>query len=341
MNSLSEAEVDTPHDLGIPIKTEKVVRGSIREEMNYLGNVKSKNQLFLSFKQPGFVNKLHVKEGDNFMKGDLLSELDSAEILIKKEIIQQKRFTASLNLEHLKDLLEKNRILYEAGAVTKQQIDDLTLQYHMAENSLREADIQIREIDLQLARSNIYAPYKGEVRELLKKEGEFIQPGQPVLNISEANDLVVELAVIEKDLPHINIGDEVLIRLNDGQIIESQVQEIANTLNPQTKTGNIEIPINDPNNNLLPNMSVKVTIVKNKKENSLLISDKAIVNKNSKYFVYSLENGFAVEKEVELGLRDGKRVEVVNGLSLDDEVITTNLQEINNNSRVFVYKGVE
>lgn len=340
LNNLNSTELPPQETLGIPVQLDQVVEGNIRAENNYVGTVKSKNQMFLTFKQAGFITKVYVQEGDSFQKGDPLAQLDADEILLKKELAQQKKENAKLNSEHLQDLLEKNIILYEAGAVTKQEINDLTLKYDLALNTLKEAELSIKELELMLDRTNIYAPYDGVVRNVLKKEGEFTQIGQPVLEVSAKDDLILEVAVIEKDLQEIAIGDKAMVHIGDDYILESEITAIANTLNPQTKTANIEIPL-EATTNLLPNMSLKASIIKEEKEKALLIPARAVIEKNKKYYIYSYENGIAKEKEIKLGINDGNMVEVIEGLELGEQIIISNLQELNNNSKVFVYKGVE
>jgi len=340
LDSFSGAEVSHKETLGIPVEVGKVTTGSIKDANNYVGTLKNKNQIHLASKQSGFISRLKVEEGGAFKKGDILLELDAEELLIKKELALQKMKNAELNLEHIKDLLDKNRILYEAGAITKQQIEDLTLKYEMAQNNIKEAAINIKEIDLMLYRSSIYAPYDGVVREVLKKEGEFIQPGQPILQVSEKDDLIIEIAVIEKDLKEIEVGSNALIYFENFKVIKSQVSEIANILNPQTKTANIEIPV-PSQSALLPNMTVKVSIIKEEKENVILIPSNSVLSQGQKQYVYCYENGTAQQKKVEIGISDGSMVEIIGGLKLSDKLIVSNLQELTNNSKVFVYKGVE
>jgi len=335
-NNLSRAEVPQKETLGIPVEVEEAVLGSIRDESNYIGSLKSKNEILLAFKQAGFLTELYVSEGSTFKKGDLLARLDTGEFLIKKELAQQKKRNAELNAEYLKDLLDKNQVLFAAGAVTKQNIEDLTLKYEMAVNAVNEAVINIKEIDLMLHRTGIYAPYAGVVREVLKKEGEFTQPGQPILQVSEKDDLVAEIAIIEKDLQDITRGSTALIYLGNNQVVKSEVSEIANTLNPQTKTANVEIPVISESK-LLPNMSVKVSIIKEEKDNVVLIPAGAVIDRGEKHYVYLYEDGIALQKEVKLGIKSGNTVEVLSGMEVNDKVIVSNLQELTDNSRVFIW----
>ncbi|KJS79978.1 MAG: hypothetical protein JM58_19410 [Peptococcaceae bacterium BICA1-8] len=339
-NNLSRADVPKKEELGIPVEVGEIILGSIKDERNYIGTLKSKNEVLLAFKQPGFITKLFIKEGSNFKKGDILTQLDADELLIKKELAQQKMKSAELNAEHLKDLLDKNTILYEAGAVPKQSIEDLTLKYIIAKNTIEEAAISIKEIDLMLNKSSIYAPYDGVVREILKKVGEYTQPGQPILQVSQKDDLIAEIAVLERDLQEITIGSKALIYLSNNEVVNSRVTEIANYLNPQTKTANIQIPVIS-DSKLLPNMSVKISIINKEKENAFLIPANAVVDKGEKQYVYCYENGIAQQKEVKLGINAGNLIEVLSGIELTDKIIISNLQELTNNSRVFIYKGVD
>jgi RND family efflux transporter MFP subunit len=340
----SQNQTEKTDTLGIPVEVTTVGEESIREVFNYIGSIKSKNQTNLSFKQPGLIQKIYVAEGESFKKGDVLAELDAEDILAKYDIIQQKIVSAQLNVDYLKDQVDKYKILYEAGAIAEQQFLDLNYKYEMAVSGYKEALATAREIEVTLKNAKIHAPYNGSVRELFKKQGELVQPGQPVFSVSEENDLVVEVAVIEKDLAGIKIGDKALLYINNGkneEVMEAAVATISPALNPKTRTAEIEIPVPPGSNNLLPNMSVRVSLVKGEKENVMAIPAKALVKIQDKYIVYLYQEGKALAREVKIGLNNGQKAEIIEGLTVGDKIITANLSEVKNEAKVFVYKGAE
>lgn len=340
INKLSQGEALEKETLGIPVKVEEVSTGTIRDENLYVGTLKNKNEMQLTFKQPGFITDLYVEEGDRFKNGEILARLDTDELSVKNELAQQKTQSSKLNSDHLADLVEKNKMLYEAGAISEQELKNITLEYNMALNKMKEAQISIKEIDLMIRQSSIYAPYDGVVRKVQKKEEELTQPGQPVLQVSEEGDMIAEIAVIVKDLRDIKIGSKALLYLPDNEVIESEVAHIANNLNPQSKTAAIEIPVNSASY-MLPNMSVKVAIIFEEKDNAILIPAKAIVNEQEKQYVYCYNDGFAQRKEVKIGIINSDKAEVLSGIEADAIIIVSNFEELTDGSKIFVFKGVE
>lgn len=339
-----KTETVSTETLGIPVEVTPVVSENIQETLNYIGTIKSKNQAGLSFKSPGIIQHIFVKEGDQFKKGAVLAELNIEDLRAKQEIVEQKIAGAQLNIDYLKDQSEKNQTLYDEGAISHQQFLDIKYKYAMAESSYKEALANAEEIDVSLKNGKIYAPYNGSVRELLKQEGEMAQPGQVVFSVSENGDLILEITVIEKDLPVVKVGTKALLYINNEDKTEAAagtVSAISSVLNPQTRTANIEISIPPGYEHLLPNMSLSVSLIKGEKEKAAAVPVKALLETPEGYMVYVYQEGKALARKVKVGLNNGKMAEIIEGLKVGEKIITSNPAEIKNGDKVFVYKGVE
>ena len=214
----------------------------------------------------------------------------------------------------------------------------------MAEAGYQEALAAANEIKVSLNSARIYAPYAGSVREVLKQEGEMVQPGQVVFSVSENDDLIVEIAVIEKDLPAVEIGAKAVLYMNKGDktdLVEGTVSEISSTLNPQTRTADVEILIPSGYEYLLPNMSVSVSLIKGEKVNAIVVPVKALIENTDGTMLYVYREGKALMREVKVGLNNGIMAEIIEGINVGDQVITSTPTNIKNGDKVFVYKGVE
>lgn len=330
--------------LGIPIEVVLVKSENIQEAFNYTGTVKSKNQADLSFKLSGTMQKTFVAEGDNFEKGQVLAELNMEDLKARHRIVQQKASSARVNLDYSRDQANKNEILYNEGAISYQQFLDANYKYQIAESGYQEALAAVTEIEVSLKSAQICAPYNGIVREVLKQEGEIVQPGQLVFSVSENDDLIVEIAVIEKDLVAVEVGAKAVLYMNKGdktELAEGTVSEISSTLNPETRTADIEILIPPGYEYLLPNMSVSVSLIKGEKENVLVVPVKALIENSEGTILYVYREGKALVREVKVGLNNGIMAEIVYGIKVGDQVITSTPTNIKNGDKVFVYKGVE
>ena len=337
-------EPENENSLGIPVEVFQVKNENIQEALNYMGTVKSKNQAELAFKMAGVLVQILVAEGDHFTNGQVLAELNIEDLTARYNVTQQKVASARLNVDYLKDQSDKNKMLYDEGAVSYQQFLDSQYKYELAEVGYQEALAVARELEVSMNSGRIYAPYDGKVRQLLKQEGEMIQPGQSVFSVSEKDDLIVEIAVIEKDLSAVAIGDKAVLHINredTTELVEAAVTAISPVLNPQTRTANVEIIIPSGYEYMLPNMSVSVTLVKGEKTNAIVVPTEALIEHSGVTAVYVCQDGVALAREVKVGLDNGISIEITEGLDAGEYVILSVPMNLKDGDKVFVYKGVE
>lgn len=341
---IKNAEEASAETLGIPVEVVLAKTENIQEAFNYIGTVKSKSQASLSFKLSGIIQEIFVDEGDSFEEGQVLAELNMEDLRARYETIRQKIGGAQINIDYLKDQADKNKLLYDEGAVSYQQYLDISYKYQMAGAAYREALATAKEMEVSIKSGQVYAPYSGSVRELLNQKGEMVQPGQAVFSVSEQNDLIVEIAVIEKDLPAVAVGAKAILHIAKGDItemVEGTVSSISSVLNPQTRTANVEIPIPPGFEYLLPNMSVSISLVKGEKADAVVVPATALLKNADGNILYVYHEGKALAREVKVGLNNGIMVEIIEGAVVGDQVIISTLTKIKDGDTVFVYKGVE
>lgn len=337
-------ESERVDSLGIPVEVRLVKNGDIRESLNYMGTVISKNQADLSFRSPGIIQTIYVAEGDPLLEGQLIAELNTEDFVARQAIARQKVAGAKLNADYLKDQADKYRMLYDEGAVSHQQLLNAEYQYQSAAVAYQETLAVINEIEVSINNARIYAPYDGSVRTLHGQEGEMVQPGQIVCSVSEADDLIVETAVIEKDLPAVAVGSRVLLQIPGEQgteSVEGTVSAIAPFLHPQTRTANVEIVIPPGYEYLLPNMSVSVAVIKGEKTDAVIVPAEALNDHSEGTVVYVYQEGTAQAREVKVGLNNGIFAEIIEGVKIGEQVILSAPINLESGDKVFAYKGVE
>jgi RND family efflux transporter MFP subunit len=337
-------EQESVDSLGIPVEVHLVKSGDIRESLNSMGTVKSKNQAELSFQSPGIIRTIFVVEGDALLEGQLIAELNTEDLVARREVAQQKVAGAKLNADYLKDQADKFRMLYNEGAVSHQQLLDAEYKYQSAVVAYQETLAVINEIEISIGRARIYAPYSGSVRTLYGQAGEMVQPGQAVCSVSETDDLIVETAVIEKDLPAVAVGSRVMLQIpgaGETESVEGTVSAIAPFLHPQTRTANVEIMIPSGYEYLLPNMSVSVALIKGEKTDVIVVPAQALTERSEGTVVYVYQEGAAQVREIKVGLNNGLLAEIIEGVKIGEQVILAVPMNLENGDKVFAYKGVE
>ena len=224
--AVSAAPQDTIQAAVIEVKTSPV---PIRVEVT--GQVATVYQATLSSRIQGTIDKLLVREGSQVIKGQTLIRLDSRDV--KAELAR-----ASAELENAKAHLARMKQLYVQDAVSKQELENATRSYKVAE-ATRKAVLA------QLSYTMVKAPFDGVITEKKVEEGELASPGQPLLKMEDPGKLRLEATVAEGDLKALSRGDKVPVAIDalGAPALNGVVSQILPAGDPQTHTFTVKIDL--------------------------------------------------------------------------------------------------
>lgn len=269
-------------------------------------------------------------------------DINKAEIAVKN---------AEDNYNYYKDLYDKNTKLYQSGAISKQELEGDKLQadsYESALNNAKQTLQQLqngsREEDKQalLAQLNeakagydskanlvqdasMYADTDGYVVNVLCKEGEMQGAGSPVVLFRSENQ-VVTVGLSDEDVKKVQVGTKAQVKIDDSTA-DGEIINIVQMSDKTSGTYSAEIKLLNPidNSKFYVGQSVKVYISMGEK-NSLWIPINSILNDGEDY-VFVVENGHAVRKNVTLGDTNKDKVSV-EGLKPNDKLIIEGMKNI-------------
>lgn len=200
----------------------KTVPVPIRVEVT--GQVTPIFQATLSSRIQGTIDKLLVREGTQVIKGQTLIELDNRDV-------QADLARATAEVENAKTQLTRMKTLYAQDAVSKQEMENATRAYKVAEAN-RKAVLA------QLSYTVVKAPFDGVITEKKVEAGELASPGQPLLKMEDPHQLRLEATVAEGDLKSVSRGDKIPIFIDalGAQPLNGVVSQILPAGDPQTHT---------------------------------------------------------------------------------------------------------
>lgn len=284
----------------------------------------------------GKIIALPIKEGQRVEKGQLLVSFDSQEAQYQSEQLQGqlRSIQAQQELEREKISLDKLRLLYEAGALSKKEFEDaqntVNSQYYPGQIDSLAAQINLMEH--RIAESSLYAPANGVVTFVDNvKEGMVMAPGQPVLSLIENDKYTIETYVLTADASSIKQGMKVsLIQDNkDSDVVfGGTLDNIAPIAVEKTSSlGLVEqrikvtiIPDVPKELALRPGYSLDVEFTTDQQENCLVVPktvlfpyqgyDALWVVRDEKAQIQPVQKGFENDREVVIseGLKDGDLV---------------------------------
>ena len=253
----------------------------------------------------GRIVKINVEVGDRVRKGQVLAEIDKAQL-------QQ----AQLQLHNAEVELERLRTLYQAGGLSKSDLDAIELQYNVAKT----------QVDNLIENTTLLSPIDGVITARNYDAGDMYAMSAPIFTVEQIAPVKLLVAVSESDYSKVRKGNKVTITAEafPGRTFEGKIQRIYPTVDPATRTFNVEVVVANSDRKLRPGMFVRVCINFGT-NNNVVIPDVAVVKQqgSGERFVYVLnEDGTVSYEKVELGRRMGAEYEVLSGLK-DSAIVVT------------------
>jgi HlyD family secretion protein len=175
-----------------------------------------------------------------------------------------------------------------------------------------------------LQKSNVVAPEDGTVYSLPVRQGQFVNTGDLLLQVTDLSQVQVRAFVDEPDIGKLATGQQVAVTWDavPGRGWQGTVTRIPTTvLVLGTRTvGEITAQVDNRDFKLIPNINVNVTVMTARHENALTVSREAMHQEDSRHFVYEIVNGILRRREVETSISNLTRIEVTSGLQQGAEV---------------------
>ena len=267
----------------------------------------------------GQVRAIYVKQGDNVKKGQLVMKLDDAVMLQNLKQLETQ-------LSFAKNLYERQKNLWDQGIGTE-------VQYLTAKNNVDNLEKQISVLKEQWNTSNVYSEVSGVVETVNIRVGENFT-GLPTNGITIVNpsNLKVVVDVPENYLSKVKKGVPVVIHVGDiDKEFNSSISFVSELINANSRgfTAEAKIPADK---NLKPNQLATVKVKDYSAQNAIIIPIITLQTDDKGKYVYVLatENGKKVarKKPVTAGEVYGEKIEIKQGLAIDDQLITQGYQSL-------------
>ncbi len=292
-------------------------------------NLKTRKNVIILPEFQGTLEKVLVREGQKVIKGQLLAEINDSGLNEQYEQMIIQADFAKENFERTKRLWDKN-----IGS---------EMQYLKSKTDY-EASIKIVEqMKDRLSKTKIYAPFSGEIDEIISNVGSNLIPGvSQILRLVNLDRIYAESFVSEKYISFINEGTEAIVKIPLLNMeIESLVNQTGNFINPSNRTFRIEVPMENFDNRIKQNLDAKIKINIYKKNDAIVIPLR-IVREDAlgKNFVYVMNEDnkdgvYLTSKQyIILGNKSEDKVEVIEGLNLGDIVVLEGAYSVEDSQRV-------
>ena len=292
-------------------------------------NLKTRKNVIILPEFQGTLEKVLVREGQKVKKGQLLAEINDSGLNEQYEQMIIQADFAKENFERTQRLWDKN-----IGS---------EMQYLKSKTDYEASKKIVEQMKDRLSKTKIYAPFSGEIDEIISNVGSNLIPGvSQILRLVNLDRIFAESFVSEKYISFIDEGTEAIVQIPLLNMeIESSVNQTGNFINPSNRTFRIEVPMENFDNRIKQNLDAKIKINIYKKNDAKVIPLR-IVREDAlgKNFVYVMnednkEGVYLTSKRfITLGNKSEDKVEVIEGLNLGDIVVLEGAYSVEDSQRV-------
>ncbi len=251
---------------------------------------------------------------------------------------------AEKNLHRAEKLVESGDVSREFYDEQRARRDQLKEQYDVALAQARQnyaavevARTNVASVGSQLALArknlsyaNIPAPIDGYVSERTADVGEYVSPQQKVATIVRTNPLRMRIDIPEQAIPEVRVGQSVSVTTSawPDKNFAGRIARIAPNVTASSRTLTVEAEIENSSGALKPGQFATVRILQERSEPAVLIPARSVVTEAGVSRVYVLKNGHAEQRLVQTGQTEGDLIEVKSGVAADEQVATSNLEQL-------------
>ena len=312
-------------------ETASVGRRNISSTVTATGSVKAMvgAEVKIGSRISGRVEKIHVAVGDRVEKGQVVVELDSRELEgnARKAEADLKLATKSLelsqaNYQRIDSLFQKGALALAQKEVAEKELASAQAQYETSRKAVWE------NAQTQLSYAFLRSPISGTVASVTTQEGETVSAGNQAptfVTIVDLNRLQIDVYVDETDIAKIRVGmpAQIVADAFPSRDFEGTVTAVApkaTILNNVVYYVATVTPLKTEGL-LKPDMTVNAMLMVEERKNVLAVPTTAVRKEDGKSFVRLWQDGKATFRPVRVGSRDGKFVEIIDGVKEKDSVV--------------------
>ncbi len=293
-------------------------------ELQSIGSLASDEAVSIAPEIPGRISTIGFQEGEQVKAGDVLVTLDFA--LARADLAN-----AEANHRLAQSNFERAASLSKSGAGTARARDE-------AQAALDTTAAAVELSKVRLDKMEIRAPFDGVIGLRAVSVGAYAQIGQALVNLEKIDTLKVDFRLAEINLRDVRVGQTVEVRVDavPGRTFEGKVYAIDPLVDVNGRALKVRARLANPENILRPGLFGRVTLRGAARGQVVMIPEGAVMPRGTGTFVYTVQDGRAVEAKVRLGRRSVGQVEILEGLSADATVVTAGQSRVRNGQPVDV-----
>jgi len=234
---------DNRAPVAVPARPLAVQESYTRAE-SFAGRIEPRRETELAFERAGLVMEVMAEEGEVVAAGAVLARLDQEPLRIEKRRLEAERTSLKADLALAKATTERRARLRDRGFETGQSFDEARFEVDAVEARIDTLDARLEAIALDLRKSELTAPFAGEIAQRAVDEGRVVQAGSPLLSLQETGRPQARIGLPPERAEALSAGDAIGVAVDEREIIGT-IAAVAPDLDPGTRTVSVLIDLPD------------------------------------------------------------------------------------------------
>ncbi len=327
---------DVDVESAIPVRVEQVTSQPMRAYAFATGTVLASNDATLTALQSGYYRlQTNPRTGKPFAMGDRVQQGEAIVVFLNPEFEYSVAFDSKkLNFEVSEREFEKQKSIFDKGGITLRELTD-------AERTAIDARYAFENASIQLAKLKTTAPFAGFIVDLpYYSRNQLVDAGALIAQVMDYSKLHADITLPGSEITQVKPNQEALITNynNPNDTLIGKVTQVSPALDPDSRMFKVALEIDNDSLLLRAGMFVKIDIIVEEKDSTLVIPKDVILDNRGNKQVFVVQKGIAVERTLETGLSNRTDIEVISGLEEKDQLVVEGFETLRNRSRVKVVK---
>ena len=278
-----------------------------------------------------------VEEGTRVKRGQLIATLESRDYVAQMHAAEAALKSAEATLADKRRERARAEMLFKEGSATEQERDRALADFERAAAAVEQAQAQVEIARINLDETRLTAPMDGVVSARLAEPGALLAAGARVATITQVDKLRFQVSVpttLYAQLALNQTGIDIEVDAYPGEPVRAMLSRIYPVAESETRTVRIETVIDNADGRYLPGMFAMGTLALNERKDVLVVPFDAVVRNLDRHLVYCVRDGVARAVEVKPGIRADDVIEIAEGLSEADEIVTVGQHRLADGVRV-------
>lgn len=322
----------------INVRVADAQKKTVRPYIETTGSLRADEEVTVSSEVDGIVKSIKVEEGTAVSKGSLLVEINQTDYRLDKQRAEAALKQAEASLANVKSEFQRKESLYKEELITRQQYDDISTRVILAEADLAKAKSMLETSAERLARTRIYSPLNGMVKEKKVSAGDFARTSLPLLQLIKVDPLKLNFTISEKDIADLKTGQEVDFTVDSfpDKKFTGKVNLLYPNVEERTRTLQAEAVVPNSDRLLKPGLFVRATIYTGPPREVIVAPLTALIYDNATVSLFVVEGNLARERKVTTGRKYGEDIEIVEGLNEKEQVVVVGQNNLSEGIKVNV-----